>query len=521
MSVGDKNKNMSSKQSKKVKRHINARFLWLISLLAAVVFIVTFWLTPLFPLKWTLIVIVALAVVLFITFFLSLKTSPQNVFTKIINILVSIVLLLSSILIPYEVDKVSALFSQNFSQKVTINIYRMSDDYATANGFTNVYSYSSQENSVVDNLLYLKNAKFITSMNTDTENSDYALSQMNSTFGSTPKVIDRGSFVEAASALYNHEGDFMIMPSSYESILKDTNMYTNFSNDTKIVYSFVREIKTVKTVQGDTTLTKEPFSIFFGGNDEEGELSLEGRTDVCMVVTVNPNTHQVSIINLARDSYIPNPYYDDEKDKLTHLGLKGIDNTLTGLSNYLDETINNYVIINFSTFQNIITAINGVDIVNPYAFEADDGGTLHLEGNSALMYVRERHHLTDGDFGRNMHQQIVMSAIIDKITSAEGIVNFNKILNSISGQFLTNISSNALYGLVNKQLNENMSWNIVKYHVLGDVGMAECASVTGQELSVVYPYTNQVEFVKTVINAVDNGDYVEQQTLPDGSYDTQ
>lgn len=507
------------------KRYISARFLWLISLLAAIVFIITFWLTPIFPLKWTFILLGILSILLALTFLLSVKTNPKNLFTKTVNIIICVVLIVSSILIPYEVDKISNLIDQVSGQKIIINVYRMSNEYVSANSFINVYDFDSKEDGTVSDIADLKDAKFITSVSADSDDSEYVLMQMSSSFTSTPKTIDRTSFVEAAASLYQHDGDFMIMPASYESVLKDTTAYSNFSKDTQVVYSYTRTVEETSTVKGDTTLTKQPFNIFFGGNDEEGTLSLEGHTDVCMLVTVNPNTHQVSIINLARDSYIPNPYYDNANDKLTHLGLKGIDNTLEGLGNYLDEKINNYVIINFTTFQTIINVLGGVDIDNPYAFEADDDevfeeGKIHLGGNSALMYVRERHHLPDGDFGRNMHQQIVMSAIIDKITSAEGIVKFNSILDSISGQFLTNISSNALYGLVNKQLNEKMAWNIVKYHVVGDTGMEECASAPGESLSVVYPYTNQIEFVKNVIDEIDNGEYVEQQELPDGSYET-
>jgi LCP family protein required for cell wall assembly len=245
-----------------------------------------------------------------------------------------------------------------------------------------------------------------------------------------------------------------------------------------------------------------------------------------MVVTVNPSTHQIAIINMPRDSYIPNPYYgsgDSSYDKLTHLGLVGIDNTLKGLGNYLDESINNYLILNFTTFEHIIEALGGVTVDNPYEFTALDdeyfpAGVINLTPDSALMYVREREGLPDGDFGRNMHQQMVMSAIIDKITSPSGIVNFNSMLDSIKGEFLTNLSSNAIYGLVNKQLDEGISWNVVKYHVIGETGMEVCASAPGEQLSVVYPYTNQIEYVKSVIDQVDSGEIVEQQELPDGTY---
>jgi len=523
------NKNQAPVSNKKHRRTINARFLWLISVIAGVVFFIAFLRTPLFPLKWSLIVLAVLVVLFALTFLLSVKTSPKNVFTKIVNIVLCIVLFIGSVLIPYEVDKISNLFNQVTSGTEVINIYRMSDSYAKTNGFTDIYQYDN-DNGTAKDLSSLKDAKFITSMTQDNDNSEYALIELNKAFGKTATTMDRTSFIDAAEALYTNEGNFLIMPAAYEGMVEGSAAYTNFKEDTQIVYSFSRQVEVTETVKGDDTLTKKPFSIFFGGNDETGKLNPEakGRTDVCMIVTGNPNTHQISIVNLPRDSYVPNPAYgtgDSSYDKLTHLGLSGISNTLKGLSSYLDESINNYVFLNFDTFWHIMVVLNGVDIDNPYAFDALDGehfdaGRIHLTAESGLMYVREREGLPDGDFGRNMHQQIVMSAIIDEITSPETMLRFNAILDAIKDDFLTNLSSNAIYGLVNKQLNEGMSWNIVKYHVLGETGLEVCASAPGQELSVVYPYPNQVEFVKNVMDQVDAGDSMDQEELPDGKYNT-
>jgi cell envelope-related function transcriptional attenuator common domain len=523
------NRNQTPTSNNKHRRTINARFLWLISVIAGIVFFITFFRTPLFPLKWSLIVLVVLVVIFVLTFFMSVKTKPKNVFTKIVNIILCVVLLIGSILIPYEVDKISGLFNQVTNQRTVINVYSMSDEYVKTNGFTNVYKYDQDDNGLVTQLSSLKDAKFITSMTQDRDNSTYAMSELNKEFDGKVNEIDRESFVDAAEALYTNEGDFMIMPASYQSVLEDSSAYSNFANDTKIVYSFTRESQeTGSTVKGDTTLTTKPFTIFLGGNDETGDLSLKGRTDVCMIVTVNPNTNQVALINMPRDSYVPNPYYgsgDSSYDKLTHLGLVGIDNTLKGLGSYLDEQINNYVILNFDTFESIIKVFGGITINNPYEFDAIDGhhfdeGQIYLNSAAALMYVRERENLPDGDFGRNMHQQIVMSAIIDIITSPEGILKFNTILDEIKGDFLTNLSTKAMYGLVNKQLNDGRSWNVVKYHVLGETGYEECASAPGEKLSVVYPYTNQVQYVKQVMDQVDAGDSLEQEELPDGKYNT-
>ena len=179
--------------------------------------------------------------------------------------------------------------------------------------------------------------------------------------------------------------------------------------------------------------------------------------------------------------------------------------------------------INFRTFREIINALGGVYVYNEYEFTALDGqyypeGWIRLVGEYALMFVRERYSLYDGDFGRNHHQQQVMQAIIEKITSPEVIVHIDSILEALNGTFLTNLSSDAIYAFCRKQLGENIDWNIVSYHVLGDIGYAECASSPGMELSVVYPYDNQVEFVSQVMKDVISGETVEQQELPYGEY---
>ena len=95
---------------------------------------------------------------------------------------------------------------------------------------------------------------------------------------------------------------------SYVDTIKTIPGFESFDQDTEILYTIELNEETA-TIQGDTTLTTQPFSIFFGGNDTEGELTLVGRTDVDMVVSVNPNTHQIVITSFPRDSFVPNPSY--------------------------------------------------------------------------------------------------------------------------------------------------------------------------------------------------------------------
>ncbi|MBF1115610.1 MAG: LCP family protein, partial [Solobacterium sp.] len=146
-------------------------------------------------------------------------------------------------------------------------------------------------------------------------------------------------------------------------------------------------------------------------------------------------------------------------------------------------------------------------------------GTLHLDGELALEYVRERYGLPNGDFDRNLHKQIVLSAIIHKLLSPELISSINNVLEALQGKFLTNVSTDSIYALCKKQLDQNIQWNIVKYHLDGDTGSDYCASAPDQLLSVVYLYQNQVDFIKSEIDKILNDEIISQETLPEGTYD--
>ena len=86
----------------------------------------------------------------------------------------------------------------------------------------------------------------------------------------------------------------------------------------------------------------------------------------------------------------------------------------------------------------------------------------------------------------------------------------------MKGTFVTDLSDSAIYGICEKQLDEQVKWNTVRYGVLGTTGGAICAAAPGQKLSVVFPYENQVDFVSSVMDNVINGNIMEQQEIPEG-----
>ena len=506
---------------KKKKRVLSARFVWLFVLITAAAFAFIVFGLAFLPDDWKLMALIVIAAIVFITGLLSFAFQKSR-FIKTVDVILIIALTAADVFVPHYESLVSNLFDNVTGNKTTVRLYVMNESYRAEH--PEYFSNSSISTSLSD----YGNASFATCLSSDKTNQSYALQQVESQLG-TVNTVDCSSVTQEAEYLYTAQADVMVLSDSYVSMITDQDAYTNFKNETTVIGSYTIASTSSSSTDSDA-LTSQPFAIFIGGNDEEGQLYTEGRTDVNMIVTVNPSTHQIAIVSFPRDSYIHNPAYGTNAyDKLTHLGVSGIQNTMDGLNSYLGlgDTISHYVLVNFTTFRTIIDAIGGVDVDNPYAFGFFDDssiwfeeGNIHLDGDNCLYYVRERHTLPDGDFGRTMHQQLVMKAIIEKLTSASVVVHLESLLKSLDGQFLTDLSGDSIYAFAKMQLSENISWDIVNYHVLGETGTSPCASAGGEYLSVVYPYDNQVAFVAQVIQDVINGSTVVQEDLPDGAYNS-
>lgn len=509
---------MANKKKKK-KRVLNARVVWLLLVVISIVFFISFVRMPMFPIRWAIYVLIGLLLMLAFTLFLA-TIAYKNIFVKTLEFLLCILLAICSVIMPKIEGQITKLFNGAEGKGTVIGFYVVNAEYKQAH--PDIFSNTEVSENIED---YAGDV-FISSIAVDSVNQNYALQQLQKDINANVSIIDRQTLLDAVNSLYNNEGQVMVLSNTMASMITEEEGYGDFLNNVTMVTSYTKEVEDTME-KTDVSLTTKPFCVFFGGNDEEGDLYLQGRTDVDMMVTVNPNSHQIAIVAMPRDSYVPNPYYGEGAyDKLTHLGLCGIDNTLNGLNQLfgLNGALNNYVVINFTTYRQIIDALGGVDVDNDVEFTSEfDGqyypaGPIHLEGNYALTYVRERYAFVNGDFERNLHQQMVMQAMIQKLCSPEVIVHFESLLKALEGTFMTNISSDSIYALCKKQFDENISWNIVSYHIEGDASGYEYCTAEGDYRSVVYTYDNQIEFVSNVMNSVINGDIVTQEDIPEGTF---
>ena len=519
---------------------------WLALVGCSIYFYYVFQTFEMFPGKWRIYLMLALGALALLTallVFIPKVMSTGKILTGVLNVLLCCALVFASWYLPSVRTKIEILFEKVPTEgELEINFYVLTDAYKKANnigqeetaeGTTtegetttegNTTESESTEETVV-NIADYKDKTFIVQKTMDRDNQDYALLVLKrELMVDEVKLLEVESLWEAADALRSGQGDVLVMNSTYIPILEDVTGYESFSDDVKIAYTVKKKL-VVSTDPGAYDMTTQPFSILIAGNDSWEEVYTTGRTDVDMVATVNPTTKQVSFVSFPRDSYMPNPAVANMNDKLTHMGIYGIQNTVDALANYTDIPIGYYVVINFNSLVAIVNAIGGIDVDNPYAFTCDSidtwrgdipAGVVHLDGAMALAYVRERHDLQNGDFDRIMHQTLVIKAMLNKMTTPAIITQIDSLLTAMQGLFKTNVSLESIYALCQMQLDDMAVWNIVTYSLSGSTGSNTCAAMgTKTKLSVVYLEENQVEFATSVMNQIINGEIVTQQEMPD------
>ncbi len=356
------------------------------------------------------------------------------------------------------------------------------------------------ENSHYDSLASLKNQTIGIHMS-HLESQTEAISDFNKKLSYTNK--EYSDFMQLGNDLLHEKIDAMFINGSYLSILQDED--SSFDGKTKVIETIEIQVKN-ETIKKDTDVTKEPFNIYISGIDVYGNITSVSRSDVNIIVTVNPVTHKILLTSIPRDYYVRLHGTTGYRDKLTHAGIYGVDMSISTLEDLLDIDINYYARVNFTTLIELVDAIGGVDVYSDYAFTSLHGnyqfhvGMNHMNGDQALSFTRERYAFAAGDRQRGKNQQKVVTAIINKALSSKTLITkYTNILNSLQNSFQTNMGSDKIYSLVNMQLDKMPSWEITSINLDGTGKSEYTYSYSGQKLYVMEPDLQTVEAAKQKI----------------------
>ena len=263
-----------------------------------------------------------------------------------------------------------------------------------------------------------------------------------------------------------------------------------FINKVRVIYSF----KVKKSINKEKFVNNrdKPFTIYISGIDTNGSISKVSRSDVNILMTVNPKTGSVLLTSIPRDYYVQLHNTTGYKDKLTHAGIYGVEMSINTIEDLMNIDINYYIRINFDTLVKLVDEIGGIDINSDTSFKRGkctfNKGNNHLDGKCALSYSRERKLYSSGDRHRGQNQQQVIEAIINKITTnKEMLLKYDSILNSMKGTFESNFDATNISKLVKSQFENNTKWNVESISVDGYDSSNYTYSYYGSRLYVMEP----------------------------------
>ena len=291
---------------------------------------------------------------------------------------------------------------------------------------------------------------------------------------------------------------------TYLDALKDNN--ESIYNQLQILADV--EIKVApKHVETTTHASLDsPFTIYLSGIDNRDHtLPFAARSDVNLIMVVNPAKHKILLLNTPRDFYVPLAM-NGKLDKLTHAGLYGVNESIHTLENFYGIKFNYYARINFDATSTIIDQLGGVDVHIPYVVNTYHGhrhyepGNYHLNGDEALDFARERVSISwaGGDRERGRNQEKIITALLQKLQQDKtNLTKLDQIFNSIAKNIQTNFTPDDLKYLVQKQLTNFSNWQIESIDVDGKADITSTYTYPEPKHFVWHPYQDTVDKAKT------------------------
>ena len=339
----------------------------------------------------------------------------------------------------------------------------------------------------------------------DKKNTQKMLEEIEDKTGKSAKTREFKSFEEMAQTLLKDEIDAIVYNEAFTGVIEES--ISDYSDRIKIIHHY--GIETVVEEKEEVDV-EESFNLYISGIDVSGAISTTSRSDVNIIMTVNPNTKKILLTTTPRDYYVPIPEISGGKrDKLTHAGIYGVDASIRTLEELYDIEIGYYAKVNFSSLIKIVDILGGVDVNSEYSFNAGgysyQKGMNHLNGEQALAFSRERYSFSAGDNQRGKNQEAVIEAIINKAMSPAILKDASRIIESVSDSVQTDMGTAQMKKLINMQLSDNAKWDIESQATTGHGDQNTCYSSGSQMLYVMNPDMESVNASAAKIKEVMSG----------------
>lgn len=276
------------------------------------------------------------------------------------------------------------------------------------------------------------------------------------------------TYFELLEKLYDGSLNGIFITSNYVVMYEGYESYENIGKDTKVVYEYSKEMKNQDFIESSGSV-ENPFTVLIMGVDSTSDrlnANAAFNGDTLMLITFNPHTLNATVFSIPRDTYVPIACLKDGgSSKINSSAAYGTQCVINTVQNLVDIKIDYYVKINFKGVVDLVNALGGIDITVPdkidfceqnskRSFKKENllcikSGFQHMNGEQALAFARHRKTLPAGDFQRVQHQQLVVEAIANSAKSLSSINDFYSILDAVSINMDTNMSTNEMLNLYN------------------------------------------------------------------------
>lgn len=182
------------------------------------------------------------------------------------------------------------------------------------------------------------------------------------------------------------------------------------------------------------------------------------RSDTMMVLHVNASGEHAQIISVPRDSWVHVHGHGDQKINAA-LSLGGPELAARTVEDTFGIRLDHVALIDFQGLREVTDALGGVDVRIPETVvDTMNGrtwtqGVHHLDGEEALLYVRQRYGLPGGDFDRIHRQQNFLRAVLDTTVQRGTLLNpvkLTRLAGSLAGLIAvdSSLTNGALRDLV-------------------------------------------------------------------------
>lgn len=245
-------------------------------------------------------------------------------------------------------------------------------------------------------------------------------------------------------------------------------------------------------------LSKDPVLIYVTGLDSDEEAIVRARSDMNILIALNPSTQKMTMVSLARDTYVPLACRENKMDKLTHAGLYGLDCQIRTVENLLGVKVDLYARTHFSGFKKVIDSLGGIDVQVEENFDDFVMGEEHMDGQRTLSFVRARKEVSEGDVGRGENAQRVIEALVKELKVNLSPLKISEMYQAID----TNVSVKQIMRFV----NENKEFEVERLVLRGEGDMQETYSQQDHfKYYVSWPDKDNLDMIRNKLEATLSG----------------